>query len=65
MSLGTPVFYYGLGAIMKLDEVRIKDFNFGDVDGSDESLEPKFQDLFYDEDSFYETELSKKKKFII
>ncbi|KXT70822.1 P-loop ATPase, Sll1717 family [Streptococcus cristatus] len=50
---------------MKLNEVRIKDFNFGDVDGSDESLEPKFQDLFYDEDSFYEKELSKKKKFII
>lgn len=50
---------------MKLNEVRVKDFNFGDVDGSDESLEPKFQDLFYDEDSFYEKELSKKKKFII
>ena len=43
----------------------MKDFNFGDVSGSEESQEPKFQDLFYDEDSKIENQVNSKKKFII
>ncbi|MBZ2041262.1 P-loop ATPase, Sll1717 family [Streptococcus sanguinis] len=50
---------------MNIDEVTMKDFNFGDVSGSEESQEPKFQDLFYDEDSKIENQVNSKKKFII
>lgn len=50
---------------MKINEVKLKDFNFGDVSGSDESREEKFQELFYDENSKYELTLLDEKKFII
>ena len=50
---------------MNINEVTMKDFNFGDVSGSEESQEPKFQDLFYDEDSKIENQVNSKKKFII
>ncbi|HEM6045186.1 TPA: hypothetical protein U2B54_000970 [Streptococcus suis] len=50
---------------MNINEVTIKDFNFGDVNGSEESQEPRFQDLYYDEGSKIENQVKSKKKFII
>ncbi|MBF0819141.1 P-loop ATPase, Sll1717 family [Streptococcus acidominimus] len=53
---------------MTLNDITIGDFSFGDVDGSSESREPSFSELFYEgsiEENSYVEQLLTKKKFII